>query len=280
MMKYRLVALDIDGTLLNSDGEIPLDNIATIQATISRGVQVVLFTGRRLATAQRVRQQLNLHSPMVVHNGALIASADGFDPVARFYLNHHTAREVLTMSHSLVSLLVLHVEDEADGLMVVHPASMQNPILQTYLSKNHQRIITTESLPDFVTPQLIQMMFAGDLSQLENAETQLEQIPADIKPHIAKSCYPARNFGIMDILDRNCSKGKALHFLAQQMGVQPRQILAIGDNHNDLDMLDYAGTGVVVENSVSEIKNDRYYLTGSNDHAGVAQALRRLILEA
>ncbi len=280
MTKYRLVAVDIDGTLLNSDGEIPPDNIAAIQETVSRGVQVVLFTGRRLATARRVRQQLNLHSPMVVHNGALIAFGNGSTPLARFYLNLQTAREVLNISRSFVSLLVLHLEDEADGFMVVHPASMQNPVLRIYLSRNHQRTVTTESLNEFATSHLIQIMFAGNLSQLEDAENQLRQIPVEFKPHITKTCYPARNFGIMDILDGNCSKGKALHFLARQMGIQRQQILAIGDNHNDLEMLDYAGTGAIVENSVSEIRNDRYYVTGSNDQAGVAQALRRLILEA
>jgi Cof subfamily protein (haloacid dehalogenase superfamily) len=279
-MKYRLVAIDIDGTLLNSEGEIPPDNFAAIQETVSRGVQVVLITGRRLATARKVHQQLNLHSPMVVHNGAMIASGHGSIPLARFYLSFQAAREVLKISHAFVSLLVLHLEDEADGFMVVHPASMQNLVLQRYLSKNHQRIITTESLNEFATARLIQIMFAGDLAQLDEVEDELRQIPAEIKPHITKTCYPARNFGIMDVLDGSCSKGKALHSLALQMGIHPQQILAIGDNHNDLEMLDYAGTGVVVANSVSEIKNNRYFVTGSNDHAGVAQALRQLILEA
>jgi Cof subfamily protein (haloacid dehalogenase superfamily) len=278
-MDIRLVAIDIDGTLLNSDEEISPANFAAIHQTMARGIEVVLLTGRRLATARWIPQQLGLGGPFVVHNGALILQMASGLPLARFFLSPPTAREVLERSHLFLDAILLHVEDGEDGLMAVHPASAANPILQRYLSRNHQRVVHTEQLNIFANERLIQIMFAGHTKQIDDIETQLACIQEPLPPHITKTCYPDRDFSIMDILDRKCSKAQALKFLSSRNGIARNQILAIGDNHNDLDMLLFAGTGVAMGNAVRELKDTAFFVTGCNNSDGVAQALEQFILQ-
>jgi hypothetical protein len=98
------------------------------------------------------------------------------------------------------------------------------------------------------------------------------------KIKLTKTYYPEKNLGIVDILDKNCSKRRALEFLADSFGHQPDEILAIGDNHNDLEMLEYAGIGVVVSNCVAELKGRGFEETSSNNDCGVAEALEKFIL--
>jgi Cof subfamily protein (haloacid dehalogenase superfamily) len=278
-MDFRLVAIDIDGTLLNSEEEISPANFAAIQQTTARGIEVVLLTGRRLATARWIPQKLGLGGPFVVHNGALVLQMAGGLPLARFFLDPPTACEVLERSHHFLDAILLHIEDGEDGLMAVHPASVANPILQRYLSRNHQRVIHTEELNIFADECLIQIMFAGCTKQIDEIEAQLACIQGPLQPHITKTCYRDRDFGIMDILDRKCSKARALNFLATRNGIARSQILAIGDNHNDLDMLRFAGTGVAMGNAVRELKDTAFFVTGCNNSDGVALALDQFILK-
>ncbi|MGH9426556.1 MAG: HAD family hydrolase, partial [Terriglobia bacterium] len=125
--------------------------------------------------------------------------------------------------------------------------------------------------------ELIQIMFGGDLPAILKIEEMLHSMALVAKIKLTKTYYPHKNLGIIDLLDKDCSKRAALEFLAQYYGVSRDEIMAVGDNYNDLEMLEYAGIGVVVGNCVAELKGRGFEETASNNAGGVAQALRRFI---
>jgi hydroxymethylpyrimidine pyrophosphatase-like HAD family hydrolase len=161
--------------------------------------------------------------------------------------------------------------------MVTHPLSDANLPLQGYLGKLPHAVCQEESLQDAVDQDLIQIMFSGSLSAMVDVERHLEEKGFLGKIKLTKTYYPDKNLGIVDVLDRHCSKRRALQFLAESFDCEPKEILAIGDNHNDLEMLEYVGIGVVVGNCVEELKGRGFAETSSNNDSGVARALERFL---
>jgi Cof subfamily protein (haloacid dehalogenase superfamily) len=277
-MKIKLVALDIDGTLLDKQGELPPANVVAIQKVIGQGVKVILVTGRRLSTARQISEAIGIPFPMVVHNGALICPVDGSAPLAKQLLPPLEALEILAATRLFLSDVVLHLIDQGLGKMVVHPSHVDNAVLARYLAKNQQQYTAAEKLEACISDNLIQIMFAGTLQRLSEIEATLKEAKVLDQVNVAKTCYADRDFGIVDILGKRCCKRQALEFLANFYGCSQEEILAIGDNHNDLDMLEYAGTSIIMANCAADLRNRKFIETSSNEEAGVAQALEQFVL--
>jgi hypothetical protein len=277
-MNLKMVAVDIDGTLLDSQGELPLENARAIGRTVEKGITVVLVTGRRYGTARRVADLLQLDSPLITHNGALIKSPPVGERIAAWFLSPEIASEILATTASFLPYIVLHKDTRSGGEMVAHPLCKNNVPLQGYLDKLPHAVSQQECLRDAIDDDLVQIMFSGVLPAMLEIESHLMGSGFLTKIKLTKTYYPEKNLGIVDILDKNCSKRRALEFLADSFGHQPDEILAIGDNHNDLEMLEYAGIGVVVSNCVAELKGRGFEETSSNNDCGVAEALEKFIL--
>lgn len=277
-MTIQLVAIDIDGTLLDKQGALPPANVAAIQKVMAAGIKVILVTGRRLATARRISEAIQIPYPIIVHNGALTCPADGSRPLAKQFLPPAEALKILAAVRPFLADIVLHRDEPGQGQMVVHPSHIGNAVLSRYLAKNQQQYTVAEKLEEFISDSLIQIMFAGTLCHLDKIEEALAKTDVLNLVNMTKTCYADRDFGITDILGKQCSKRQALEFLADHYGCGREHILAIGDNHNDLDMLEYAGTSVIMANCTADLKNRRFIETSSNEEAGVAQALEKYVL--
>lgn len=278
-MRFRLVALDIDGTLLDSQGQLPPENAEAVKVTSKLGIRVILVTGRRFSTAKRIAESLGLDNPLVVHNGALIRSPFLEEPLATWFLSPDTASLVLKSAPDLLPYAVLHSDKSPTGQLTVHSRSRDNLPLRSYLEKVPQSVREVDSLETLLDKDLIQIMFSGELDAIQRIEGLLTELGLDGLARLSKTYYPSRNIGILDVLNKQCSKGNALAYLSECYGCPPQQILAIGDNHNDLEMLEFAGLGVVVANCVDELKNRGFRETSSNDESGVARALQEYVWE-
>ena len=276
-MKIKLVALDIDGTLLDSQGALPLENAKAVEETLQQGVKIILVTGRRSGTACKVAASLNLDGPIIVHNGALIKTSQAPYRIRSQFIQHETARRILTMTEHFREYLVLHCDKNELGRQVVHPSTRRNPLLQNYLSHFPDGIFETQDVMEALDEDLIQLMFSGPLSAVQEIEEFLRF--NDLQSHVTmtKTYYAEKDLGIIDLLDKGCSKGTALKYLAGYYGLVPTEILAIGDNHNDLEMLEFAGVAVIMGNSVQELRRRGFHETSSNNDNGVALALRHFI---
>ena len=277
-MPIRLIALDIDGTLLNSRFEVSGPNRSAIAEATRRGIEVALVTGRRYDFALPVAKQIESPLTMIVNNGAMVRTSDGETRV-RHLVPRETAFRVLRVT-----------EPWRDGTAVVFDRPKANQVmLQSidwndatrggYYKRNREFLAEAHPLESCLTEDPIQVMFTGAVSPMREAELVLREVQFGQEFALAVTVYEAKNFSMIDVIHPSVSKGAALAEWAGLRGVSPQEILAIGDNHNDVEMLSFAGVPVVMGNSVHELKARGWAITRSNDEDGVAAAIEQYALQ-
>ncbi len=178
------------------------------------------------------------------------------------------------MARNYLQYVVLHRDIGANGQTVVHPACSTNQKMQGYLSQFPEAVLECPALETMVNSELIQIMFGGELTAMLELERLLADSSRFEEMKLTKTYYPGKNLGIIDLLHKNCSKRTALEFLVELYGTSREEVMAIGDNHNDLEMLEYAGLGVIVANCVPELRGRGFVEVGNNNEGGVAMALQ------
>ena len=133
-------------------------------------------------------------------------------------------------------------------------------------------------LPALLPEDPVQLMFGGAPASLEPLERQLRLSPAAEHVHLTWTKYFARNVSLLDVMNRGCSKGSALKWWLNREGYDPSEVMAIGDNYNDLEMLQMVGRPVVMRNASPGLRRDGWHVTLSNDEDGVAAALETFAL--
>jgi hydroxymethylpyrimidine pyrophosphatase-like HAD family hydrolase len=154
-----------------------------------------------------------------------------------------------------------------------------DPTRGGYYTRNREFLAEANPLESSLTEDPIQVMFTGTVAPMREAELVLQSVQFAHEFALAATVYEAKDFSMIDVIHPSVSKGAALAEWAGLRGVSAREILAIGDNHNDLEMLSFAGVPVVMGNSVPELKTRGWAITGSNDEDGVAAAIERFALE-
>lgn len=277
-MAVKWIAADIDGTILDSSSRMPPENVTAIRQARKRGVDVILVTGRRFGGAAWVAEALELSSPLIVNNGAMIVCPVQSRRLARWFLAPEVATAILAATSGYTHCTVLHKDRPAAGQLVVCSQPRTNGQLHHYLNKVPGVTIQVDSLQSEIDDDLIEIMFSGPLDLMEAVEGRLKQSGFEKQVRIARTYYGEKDLGIIDVLNKDCSKRSALDYLARSHGIRPTEIMAIGDNHSDLEMLEYAGLGVVMANGVAALKDRGFYETASNNDLGVARAIRRFVL--
>lgn len=276
-MPVRLIALDIDGTLLNSRWKVSPANREAIAEATRRGIEVALVTGRRYDFALPVAQQISSPLTMIVNNGAMVRTKDGNTHV-RHLLPSSTASLVLESTQfARESAAVVFDRPQADQV-VLEKIDWDDPTRGGYYRRNRQFMGESKPLEACLTEDPIQVMFTGPVSTMRQVEQTLRNVPFAEAFSLAVTVYEDKDFAMIDVIHPSVSKGAALAEWAGLRGYSPAQILAIGDNHNDLEMLSFAGIPVVMENGVPELKVRGWHVTRSNDEDGVAEAIARFAL--
>ena len=276
-MAVKLIALDIDGTLLNSRWQVPSANREAIQAAVRRGIEVALVTGRRYDFALPVAASLGCEITMIVNNGAMIRSSDGVTRL-KHLLDAQVARGVLQSTRAWrAGAAVIFDRPRANQLMLER-LEKSDSLRYAYYSRNLEFIGTISPLEECLTEDPLQVMFSGTVQEMAEVEQLLATAAWADELKLAATKYPAKDFAMLDVLPKGCTKGAALKQWAAERGLQRTEILAVGDNHNDLEMLEFAGIPVVMENGVAELKGFGWHQTHSNDENGVAAAIERFAL--
>ena len=276
-MGVRLIALDIDGTLLDSRWKLPEANRAAICEAVRRGIEVALVTGRRYDFALPVAEDLGCRLTMIVNNGAMIRASSGETRV-RHLLPSDVARRVLEMCAKWREGAAVIFDRPRANQLMLERLDADDSIRYAYYSRNLEFIGFARPLESCLREDPLQVMYSGTLAEMEEAERLLASSPLAQQVRLAATKYTARNFAMIDVLPPGCTKGAALADWAQRQGLRREQILAIGDNHNDLEMLHFAGIPVVMGNCVPELKTYGWHETHSNDESGVAAAIERFAL--
>ena len=283
----KLLALDLDGTLLNSRGTLSDKNLEAIQQAEANGVLVTIATGRRFRDALPVARLINLNAPLICHNGALIKYVDTLENVAVSLLEKETVREILRVGKEFGGDALLSADPHGKGVLLYDRISDENIPLQKYIAwskrlhgaEAEEAVHHVENLEDICSEiETVHVSFSGALAPMADLQKVLEFELKD-SVNILATIYPSLDFTLIDILPSDASKGIGVEKLALMNQLSAENVMTIGDNFNDLEMLEYAGTPVVMGNASPELlERTEFYTTLSNDENGVALAIEKFIL--
>ncbi len=283
----KLLALDLDGTLLDSKGKISEANKIAIRKAEERGVLVTIATGRRFRDARPVAIEVGFNAPIITHNGALLKFAQTLETVAYSLIETETVREILRVGREFGGDALLSCDPHGKGTLLYDTVSEDNIPLQKYIvwskhlhgAEAEEAVHHVENLEDVIgETETVHVSFSGNCAPMAEMEIILNA-ELDATANVLTTVYPHLDFTLIDILPPDASKGIGLEKLAVIENLTHENIMVIGDNFNDLQMLEFAGTPVVMGNASPELlEREEFYTTLSNDESGVAAAIERFIL--
>jgi Cof subfamily protein (haloacid dehalogenase superfamily) len=273
-MPVRLIALDIDGTLLDEHSHLPAANRDAVAEASARDIEIALVTGRRYDFALPIAHQFPCPLTMIVNNGALVKSSSGETQFVNL-LPIKVAAQVLEWTTDYREMASVCFNRPRENQVIYEHIDYEDPLRGAYFAHNREYLAEMVPLRDCLTEDPIQVMFTGYANQAREVESYLSHLPFASEYSVAMTVYEKRDFGLVDVIARGCSKGATLAEWVRRRGFDREDVLAMGDNLNDMEMLQYAGLPVVMGNSVPELKTMGWYETLSNDQCGVAAAIER-----
>jgi Cof subfamily protein (haloacid dehalogenase superfamily) len=277
----RLLAIDIDGTLLNSRARLPDANRDAILGAHARGIEIALVTGRSVHFTMPVAKLLAIPLTLIVNNGAMVKDQTGATAM-RHLLPREAARRVLadTVAYEDSVAIVFDRPGADDERQIVfHRMDWSHPNRRGYYEKNKAYITAAEvPLSDVLIEDPVQVMFNGGVKPMRELAAALRSMAIADQFRVAITEYELRDFSLIDVNAAGCSKGSTLERWAVTRGFTRDEVMAVGDNLNDVEMLDFAGIAVVMGNATDALKARGYRLTGTNDEGGLAAAIRALAL--
>lgn len=272
-MAYRLIALDLDGTALDSAKRVRPSTRAVVAEARARGIDTVLVTGRHHCMATAYHTDLGLSSPIIACNGACVFDLAAERPIVARALSVQQVKAILAVVRRhevgchLYSASAIHHEGNGEAAMAYIGASDK---LAKELRKSFASTPSFDQLVDGGCPILKIVVFNID-------RPKVEACLAEIEPVAGLSCEWSWAFGC-DITLAGNTKGRTLVDWAASQGIAPSEIIAFGDNHNDITMLTAVGTGVAMGNAEPEVRAAADWTTTDNDSDGIADAVRRFVL--
>lgn len=270
----RLIAIDIDGTLLNPEFHISETDLTTLRRAHAQGVEVILVTGRRHTFALPIAQQLGFDLWLISSNGAVTRSLAG-ETFHRDLLPEPTCRELVNVMQEFRGQTVLTFDSNGPGTIVIERLDKLEASIQRWLEKNMQYIQFVVPIEDALTTDPVQAMFCGPVADMQRVLLALGSCGLPIT--VLRTEYPGRDLSIVDVLNAGCSKGHALERWANHRRITHEQVMAIGDNYNDIEMLAFAGHPFIMGNASEELRNRGWKLTRSNAESGVAAAVEHIL---
>ena len=277
-MPIKLLALDIDGTLLNRKSKVTPRVREALEQAQAQGVHIALVTGRRFSSARPIVQELELSIPLVSHNGALTKNITTLETIQYHPFENATACDVIRLGREHKADIICCDDPHGLGTMVMEGFSPENRALEMYLKKYWDSVVEVPDLLAYLQHDPIQIMFSGTCDRMDEFCAQLE-ISIGAQARVFQTRYRQFDLTIVDEISPAASKGEAVAELARVHNIAQAEVMAVGDNHNDLPMLRYAGVGVVMANAEDELKQLGFELTASNEEDGVAVAIEKFILQ-
>ena len=268
-MSIKLVAVDIDGTLITNDRKITTEVFHAVQEAKEQGVKVVIATGRPIAGVQNLLEELNLRDAgdyVITFNGGLVQDTATGQEIVKETMTYDDYRDIEYLSRKLnvhmhaITKEGIFTANRNIGKYTVHESTLVNmPIFYR----------TPEEMTG---KEIVKMMMIDEPEILDKA---ISRIPAEVKEKytVLKS---APYF--LEILDKRVNKGTGVKSLADALGIKAEEVMAIGDQENDIAMIEYAGVGVAMDNAIPSVKEIANFVTKSNLEDGVAYAIEKFAL--
>lgn len=268
----RLLATDIDGTLLNPQFQISEADLAALRRAHAAGIEVVLVTGRRHTFALPIAQQLGFDHWLISSNGAVTRSLGG-DTFHRDLMPADICRRLCGAMQEFRGNTVLTFDTEVRGAIVLERLDEVGASIRRWLEKNMEFLEIVIPIERALVTDPVQAMFCGTMERMQAALHTLSGSGLDGLITILRTEYPQRDLSMIDVLNAGCSKGHALERWAAHRGYDREEVMAVGDNHNDVEMLEFAGYPVIMGNACLELRSRGWHVTGGNHECGLAAAV-------
>ena len=297
----RMIAVDMDGTLIGEGGQISERSLRAIRAAERVGIEVVVATGRRHSYAMKLLRGLGVRMEgVLVSSNGTVTRTIGSDLIDRAHMSRSTAEWLIAQVGEFRNALVVTFDrvdgtgEDTRGALVVEELEELHGSIGKWMVANEPYIAHVRPIERALEMgEPIQMMLCGTVERMRRAAAVLmedrrvqgvgEADRDGIEIALNRTEYPERDLSILDILPVGCSKGVALLRLAERWGIERSEIMAVGDNWNDLSMLEIAGRPVLMGNAPDELKAmaelHGWEITARNDEDGVADAIERTLGE-
>jgi len=274
-MRYKLVAMDVDGTLTDSTGKIPKENVNAIRMLCEKGVTFVISTGRNDIEIARLAHEIGIEPLIIGCNGATVRNLN----TQKTFVYEHIESEPLKQLFAIAQEDKLSMRLASTDYMYL--AFPEHDIFkhsqQTRRASTYERTMLTENavnvIDDFehlaeLEDKIIKAVIINEAERVFAFREKAIKIPGLAGFRSSPRC--------LDIVNENVSKGTALNMLAAQLGIKQSEVIAIGDGENDIPMLEFAGMAIVMENAEDSVKDAANFITKSHNDAGLAYALHEV----
>lgn len=261
MSRYKLIAIDLDDTLLDSQLKISPRVKTLIQQLREKGIVVTLATGRMYLSSRPIAIELGLDLPLITYQGALVKNCISGETLLHQTLAVEYAREIIGLAREKGLHINLYLDDQ---------------LYMEKLTVDGEAYARLAGIPVCLVPDLAVLPGNPTKVLLIGEEPYLDKLQVVLKGHYDNKIHITKSKpNFLEFTNPQANKGTALAELAKYYGFSRSETMAIGDSFNDLEMLEYAGLGVAMGNACREIKDRADYVTVTNDEDGVAEALQK-----
>lgn len=269
----KLIAIDLDGTLLDDRKSIPQQNVLIIRRLVEAGYQVVIATGRRYYSAKKLTETLGGHFVILANNGNIVRNTDDDRLIISKFLDSDSYRDLLTEAESYGLRGIVHVDMYFQGIDMVLEKDDKNKDHLKYITEGDSRYLLLPRKELLGLERVLAVVYPGASKALRDFRTRVdEKYPERYSSHVLENINIAE--AMYEAMNPGGSKWKTLYEYAQLNGIKREEILAIGDDNNDVEMILNAGIGIAMKNGSQLAKDAADIITErDNDHAGLADAL-------
>ncbi len=271
---YKLLSIDLDGTLLNSAKRISDENKEAVKAAIGRGIKVVVCSGRVFKGAGVYARELGIKGPLISCNGAVIKNIENDEIYYSNLLSKEDCCNIIDFCHKENVYFHAYIDNDVYTEYSDCPSASYWRSNSALPQEDRVKVCLTDDLKKVVNESIVLVtkivIISKDFGILKKVRDQIGVIPGvDVM---------SSNYDNLEVVNKGVNKGAALKYVAEKLNIKRDEIIAIGDNENDYAMLKYAGYSVAMGNAQDSIKQIAHHITSTNNENGVAKAIKRILL--
>ncbi len=266
-MKYKLMAVDIDGTLVDSSGNLAEETVKAIRLAVSEGLVFSICTGRPVQGVEGLVERIGLDIPLITYNGAMVLTGKSREILYQQVMTEEDSRNIISLGEKYGTTLVIWQDNK------LYAPKINERVLKYKEGANVEPILLSKEEMDILLKKgPTKILWYDDPEIISRYQDEVgSYLSPNVNYHTSKPIY-------LEFVDKRASKAIAMEKLGEYYGIKRNEMIAVGDGWNDLSMIEYAGLGIAMANAPAEIRDKAGFVTLSNDENGVAHAIYKFIL--
>lgn len=274
---YKLIAMDLDGTLLTDDKKITRENLDTIHNLIERGYEIVIATGRNYFSARDLTKEINDNLIYVSNNGNIIRDSKDDKIILNRFLDFHDYKKVLIEGDSRKLNPIVYIDYFEKGYDVIFEKNSGHGEYFNSINKSINRHIEVDNILDYKIDRILAVVYPGKRETLNEFHSYInKEYPKRYNSHVMENTVMSES--LLEIMNPFGTKWNSLKEYALKKNIKPSEIITIGDDNNDIDMIQNAGLGISMINGSSILKKNADIITKKdNNNSGLSYELNRIL---